>query len=323
MNLKISIALATYNGEKFLKEQLDSYALQTHPPDELVVCDDGSTDKTTDILEAFAITAPFEVRIIQNDQNLGYVRNFEKVISLCRGDIICLSDQDDVWLPEKLHVIHHRFVWDNRIKIVACDMILTNELLVPSGRTLLENALEIHQDLRSFSYGCGTAISQKFLDVLLPFPSEYFSHDGWIHDVAIAMNIREIDRSTLQFYRRHAKNASNTSASRERLPTILDILKEDGLKDVSDGWKLAIDRIEILLQRLDERSVVIDRLGLVTSLNHARIVLGREISDRNRRIAIVARPRTRRPPAIARLWLTGGYSYFAGWKSAVKDLIRP
>src|SRR5947208_14214106 len=98
----ISVAMCTYNGERFLKEQLESLAAQTRQPDELVVCDDRSTDSTPHIVEAFARAAPFPVRLEVNDRCLGSTKNFEHAILRCTGALIALSDQDDVWHPEKL-----------------------------------------------------------------------------------------------------------------------------------------------------------------------------------------------------------------------------
>src|SRR5215207_2518174 len=102
--VRISIALCTYNGEQYLQQQLDSFVAQSRPPDELVVCDDRSTDRTVPIVEDFAKRAPFRVELVINETNLGSTRNFEKAIGLCTGDIIFLADQDDVWLPEKLRI---------------------------------------------------------------------------------------------------------------------------------------------------------------------------------------------------------------------------
>src|SRR5260370_27009832 len=98
----ISVAMCTFNGARFLPEQLQSIALQTLQPSELVICDDGSTDGTVGILQSFALSARFPVRIFCNQETLGPARNFEKAIGLCDGEIISLCDQDDVWRPEKL-----------------------------------------------------------------------------------------------------------------------------------------------------------------------------------------------------------------------------
>src|SRR3984885_13162302 len=94
--------MCTFNGERFLRQQLESIAGQERLPDELVVCDDGSRDASLEILQEFASRARFPVRIIRNEKNLGSTKNFEKVISLCDEDLIALCDQDDVWRPQKL-----------------------------------------------------------------------------------------------------------------------------------------------------------------------------------------------------------------------------
>ena len=107
--MNISIAMATYNGAKFLREQLDSIAAQTLPPYELVICDDGSTDSTLAIAREFAKEVNFPVRIYLNEHNLGFADNFLKAASLCEGDWIAFSDQDDVWLPHKLATVSRRF----------------------------------------------------------------------------------------------------------------------------------------------------------------------------------------------------------------------
>ena len=99
---RISVALCTYNGERFLPEQLDSILNQTRLPDELIVCDDNSSDKTLDLLQAFADTAPFPVKIVQNKSNLGSTQNFLQAIHLCSGTLIALADQDDLWHASRL-----------------------------------------------------------------------------------------------------------------------------------------------------------------------------------------------------------------------------
>ena len=114
----ISIALATYNGSAFVAEQLESLAKQTVAPLELVVTDDSSTDDTIAIVEKFAATANFPVRIYRNDTRMGFRGNFMKAISLCGGDLVACCDQDDVWHPLKLERVSAAFGVDTKIKLV-------------------------------------------------------------------------------------------------------------------------------------------------------------------------------------------------------------
>ncbi len=102
--MKISVALCTYNGSAYLGEQLTSLAGQTVPPFELVVCDDGSTDNTLQLIQSFSRRAPFPVRLHVNPENLQFTGNFLEAASLCEGDAIAFCDQDDFWEPEKLEL---------------------------------------------------------------------------------------------------------------------------------------------------------------------------------------------------------------------------
>jgi len=102
---KISIAMAVYNGDRFIGEQLESFVRQTRLPDELVVSDNASTDRTVEIVRDFARRAPFKVRLVINDRNLGAAKNFERAITECTGDVIFLSDCDDVWYLNKVSVM--------------------------------------------------------------------------------------------------------------------------------------------------------------------------------------------------------------------------
>src|ERR1022692_2995726 len=103
--LSISVAMCTFDGGRFLSAQLESIAAQTRPPDELVVCDDGSSDASGNIIKDFARRAAFPTRLVVNDKHLGSTKNFEQAISLCQGTIVALADQDDVWYPHKLQRI--------------------------------------------------------------------------------------------------------------------------------------------------------------------------------------------------------------------------
>src|SRR6476620_5065531 len=105
----ISIALATYNGEKYLPAQLQSLARQTRLPTELVVFDDCSTDRTIDIINDFVSRAPFPVRVARNESRLGFVNNFMRAAQACQADLVAFCDQDDVWEPHKLAVMEPVF----------------------------------------------------------------------------------------------------------------------------------------------------------------------------------------------------------------------
>jgi glycosyltransferase involved in cell wall biosynthesis len=117
---KISIPLCTYNGERFLPQQLASIVQQTRLPDELIVCDDGSSDQTVRITRDFAASASFPVRISKND-NLGFVANFERAIRLCGGDRITLCDQDDIWYPNRFERTEQEFNAHPEVGLVFSD----------------------------------------------------------------------------------------------------------------------------------------------------------------------------------------------------------
>lgn len=117
----ISVALCTYNGEQYIKDQLESILNQTMPVDEIVVCDDGSTDNTLLILEKIKKETSTKFHIYCNEQNLGVSANFQKAIDLCHGDIVFLSDQDDVWHSDKVKQTVDYFSQHPYIQVVFTD----------------------------------------------------------------------------------------------------------------------------------------------------------------------------------------------------------
>lgn len=191
--MHISIAMCTYNGARFLTQQLTSIRSQTLRPDELVVCDDGSSDETIQILEAFSGVAPFAVRLIRNEQNLGPVKNFEQAISLCNGELIALSDQDDFWYPEKLSHLSRILDADSSLGAVFSDATLMDADSRPLSDRLWQR---IHYQMRDESVHVERSLMDSLLqhdvvtgatlmfradlrDILLPIPPGWF-HDGWI-----------------------------------------------------------------------------------------------------------------------------------------------
>ncbi|AQW97093.1 glycosyltransferase [Elizabethkingia anophelis] len=134
--MKISVALCTYNGSKYLKYQLESILSQTLKVDEIVVCDDGSTDTTVACLEEYSKHYPNLFKIYKNDYSLRTVKNFEKAISLTTGDLVFLADQDDFWMPSKVAEIVHFFEKNTDCTMVFTDGELINEYGMLVGGTL-------------------------------------------------------------------------------------------------------------------------------------------------------------------------------------------
>lgn len=143
----ISVALCTYNGESFIKEQLESIANQTLPVDEIVVCDDRSTDNTVQSIRTFASKhSNIDVRLIINDRNIGVRMNFEKALNLCKGDIKFLSDQDDIWLPNKVETFNDYFIKHPDKSVVFSNASLIDTDNKPCSRFTLFESLGLNEE---------------------------------------------------------------------------------------------------------------------------------------------------------------------------------
>ena len=321
--MRISIAMATYNGAKYLQEQLDSFLCQTRQPDEFVVCDDGSTDATLAILDDFRLRVPFSVRIYRNEKNLGYIKNFENALSLCTGDVIFLSDQDDVWFSNKLSAMVAVLEMRPDIFVLQTDMVLAGEDLTPSPYTQLGNILSLGYRPETFITGCGTVLRKTWLDLVLPIPADVAAHDDWIHRLAVALGVRALHEKPLQYYRRHGGNASNWGVSQLAKMSNLDSLRAHGFLDATDGWKREHNRVRATWRRLDERYETVKDIGLADRQPWALFELDRQTNALCSRIQNMTLSRFKRFPRLLIMWMRGGYSQFAGWKSVVKDILRP
>ncbi len=214
---KLSVALCTFNGELFLAKQLASMLQQTRLPDELVVCDDMSTDRTLVILRAFAASSPFPVTIVQNDVRLGSTGNFEKAMRLCTGNLVALSDQDDIWYPTRLGRSEEELAAHPEAGLVFSDASVIDEQDRPLDRTLWQRLgfnrarqqalLSGHFALLAkhrFVTGATIMFRAHLRDRFLPIPA------GWIHDEWMAMviasfaSVRPIDQPLIR-YRLHTR----------------------------------------------------------------------------------------------------------------------
>ena len=216
----LSVALCTYNGEPFLAEQLQSILQQTCPVDEIVICDDGSTDSTVSIAETFRQSHPNKIRIYQNKEPLGVCLNFKQATSLCKGSIIFFSDQDDVWQSNKVE-----YITDYLSKRPNIAAVFTDALLIDSQSRHLKHygnlfRMSFHKEeqrmfdaglqlecflRRNHTTGATMAVRSSFLESHHPFD---FCTPHFLHDFAIAIKAAEDGRLGVIYqplinYRRH------------------------------------------------------------------------------------------------------------------------
>jgi glycosyltransferase involved in cell wall biosynthesis len=222
--MHLSIAMATYNGEAYIRAQLDSLAKQTLLPKELVVCDDGSNDRTLEIVEQFSTTAPFPVHIHRNEKRLGFADNFLQAASLCKGNLIAFCDQDDVWLPEKLEYCQALFIYEPALMLLSHNAWVTDEKLskikLLSSRKTCTYARGEFQPLSNPLMGF-TQVFRKELVHDIPWqarptaeayvqsktPGCLMPHDCWIAIVASSLGKVMVRDTVFAFYRQHGKNA--------------------------------------------------------------------------------------------------------------------
>jgi glycosyltransferase involved in cell wall biosynthesis len=329
MTPTISVALATYNGSAYLGEQLASLADQERRPDELVVCDDGSTDGTIELLERFAQTAPFRVRIHRNERNLGVLKNFEKALSLCEGDLVFLSDQDDVWLPDKIADVVRVFEETPGAFAVINDKLIADENLVPTGATMLGNIRGFGSPDGNFVAGCCSAFRREWLQIALPIPDGAIAHDTWLVGLAHRLGVASIREKPLQYYRRHGSNVSQNAYSEprrvglaRRLATELGAIVSRSKDDSGAYWDGFLASHDAEARRIRERRDELGRLGLAGQADAAADRLRRESEAMAERRRLAQSPLPKRAARVWRLWRSGGYAPFSGWKSAVKDLLQ-
>ena len=200
----ISIALCTYNGEKYLATQLNSILEQSYQNIELVIVDDGSNDGTIATLQQYAKTDQ-RVKLYKNDQNLGYVKNFEKAIGLCSGNLICLSDQDDIWHKDKVKLMYEN-IGDNML--VYHDSAYIDENGQPRHSKISDylNMYNGHGVLPLLFFNCVSGHCMMFKKELMNLTGAFDAniHHDWLLVAAAAYygNIKYVD-IPLVYYRLH------------------------------------------------------------------------------------------------------------------------
>ena len=316
---KISIALCTHNGSRFLEDQLNSILQQTRKPDEMIVCDDCSSDLTSKILDNFSKNAPFPCKTIFNERNLKPTKNFEKAICHCTGDYIALSDQDDYWDPKKLQICEECLNNNEGLGAVFSNAHIVDSNMNYLGYTAWERFNFNNREQMAFKKGQSLEVLLKHYVVtgatmmfrtelrpyLVPIPKIWF-HDAWIALIIASISSLSFVPAPLLYYRQHRNN--HLGGIRKSLfRQILEVRNLDRCKILG----LEIERYKQLNHRVS--NLIGNRSSSVSQ--H----LKEKVFHLERRFAMPSN-RLLRIPFIAREFFHNGYKkYSRNWGSIAMD----
>ena len=324
MNMKISIAMATYNGARYLKAQLQSFIDQTRQPDELIITDDCSTDEIETIVRDFAQTAPFKVLFSRNEQNLGYCGNFNAALMKTTGGLVFLSDQDDVWFPEKIEHMVSVAERNPDALVLMNDAALTDGELNEVGLTKIGQIRSAGISMDGFVMGCCCGIRRELLDLCMPIPAGFKGHDNWIVWLAEGLGGKIVDDKVLQYYRRHESNESQFIANRTtkvtRTQAIFNSVKNVFQKDAATKARDQVDQLNIFangVQSVIEKSPGKYHEQLAVLKEHTI----QKMDTAKRRIKVRDNWLVPRVIASFKLLLHGGYQNTSGFKAILRDII--
>jgi len=210
-NSLVSIAMCTYNGERFIQEQIDSILEQSHSNFELIITDDCSSDKTIEIIKNYQEN-DMRIKLYQNEVNLGFVKNFEKAISLCTGEYIALADQDDIWKKDKLEIFIEN-IGEN--VLIYSDALLIDEHSKSLGESLIRPAKELVSGSNNRAFLLENCVSgntlmfkKTLLAYILPIPEDVSFHDIWIAFVASTYGSIQFTDEAMTYYRRYSEQVT-------------------------------------------------------------------------------------------------------------------
>ncbi|MDH6181717.1 glycosyltransferase involved in cell wall biosynthesis [Microbacteriaceae bacterium SG_E_30_P1] len=268
----VSVALATYNGGRFVDEQVRSILEQDPPPAEIVVADDGSTDDTVAIVRRVAAEHPgVRLKVLESvGASLGVAGNFARAIAAASGDLVALSDQDDRWHEGRLAALIGRFVSDETLTLVHHDAVLVDGAGAPLGQRLLDwlrasasersslvagNALPVYLR-RNLATGATVVFRRELAERALPVGAGWI-HDEWLAMIAAAFGGARLDERALIDYRQHGGNQIGVAK-----PTPAHLVRRM-LEPRGDRYEWLAARTEALLEKLQALDAPADALTLV------------------------------------------------------------
>jgi glycosyltransferase involved in cell wall biosynthesis len=317
----ISIAMCTYNGSKYIAEQLESFVNQTRLPNELVICDDASNDNTIEIIQKYVNNNPFPIRIHASSVNLGPTKNFEKAIGLTTGDIVLLSDQDDVWHHEKIQRLEEIFQRCPQVGGVFTDADVVDAQLHDLGYSIWQRVhftdreqqlvLNGHAHRVLLKHyvvtGASMAFRARCKPLILPIPTSWH-HDAWIALLLACSSQLTILQQSLIFYRQHSANVIGA-----RIKSLWDEISEACKVDRSQYYQDEIERYEQLHARI--------RTYPVDAGSRNKLCQVEKKLDHLRRRADMPKHRIARLPLVFYELVSLGYRHFArNWQSVLMDV---
>lgn len=316
--IRISVALCTYNGAPYIAEQLRSIARQTRPPDEVVICDDGSTDPTLEIIQSLERQLGLVLQVHSNERNLGPTRNFEKALKLCEGDWLFLADQDDSWDPKKIETIGSIFRSRRSVGAIFTDAEVTDGDLRPSGRSLFEAIPFTKRERRAFergdyfkvlmrhnvATGATMAIRADLRNSIPPAPDAWL-HDAWIVFAAAALSEVSFLEERLVLYRQHPE-------AQIGVPSSHPILR---LQRHRDRHRKRLKQHLAAFTALVEMKPSFLSAELMSDIEQKR----KHMATRTR---LPSRVLSRLPPVVSELGHLRYHRYSRGFKAAIADLLH-
>lgn len=323
--MRVSVAMCTYNGEAYLSEQLDSILQQTCPPDELIICDDGSTDGTRSILDDYERSFPNTIRVHENDTNLGVVKNFEKAIGLTTGDVVALSDQDDVWKPEKLkeqvsalkshdaQLVFHNAAVVSESLVRQTDLWSTFSPSYALGRLREPRNAVTELTDRNVVQGAATVFKSDLKESALPIPRPWF-YDHYIAMIAaLTGSIYDLDAELIRYRQHNAQQMGVTSTSLRQKIAFDAARRQETYRRTEALFKNAVDKV----LALDESELTVDKEWVIDLFER------KEKYAHNRAVVYDREQRTiTKLACISDNIRSGSYhSLGDGWTVASKDVL--